>query len=122
MTTPPEKHEVVEKGEYRLTFYPGFLSSAAVEDEGGRTELYEQSGSHDVRNEPDEPLTHHVIRIEGGRNKRDVTLTVDDPHHAIAEIVVRLHPTDREQGTGKAEPPVETVHVRNDAILCPPIC
>lgn len=122
MTPPPEKHEVVEKDGYRLTFYPGFLSRASVDDESGRTELYAQSGSHDVRDLPDEPLTRHVLRLEGGPNQRDVTLTLDDPRHAVAEIVVRLYPAGYTPGDGEAPEPVETMTATDGAILCPPVC
>lgn len=122
MTPPPPKHTVVEKDGYRITFYPGFAREVEVEDRGDRKEIYRQSGSHDVRNQPDEPLTHHVVRIEGGRSRRDVTLTLDDPQHAIAEIVVKLHPAGRKPGEGTAQPAEETVRMVNDAVLCPPIC
>ena len=121
--TPPPKHKTVEKDGYVLTFYPGFLGSATVEVDGREDVLYRQQGVHDMRNQKGEPLPHFVLRLEGGPNRRDIALHVDDPEHAIAEIVVKLYPPHHEPGTGEGAPQaVEVLNARNDAILCPPYC
>jgi hypothetical protein len=122
MDSTPPKHRVVEKDGYVLTFYPGFLRKADVEVEGRDDVLYEQTGFHDIRDQPDEPLPRYVLRLQGGPNDRDFTLHVDDPQHAIAEIVVRLYPRGQEPGSGEERVPDETFHAHNDAVLCPPYC
>ncbi|HEV2149965.1 MAG TPA: hypothetical protein VGR37_21385 [Longimicrobiaceae bacterium] len=116
------KHRVVEKDGYALTFYPGFLRRGVVRVDGRDDVLYEQVGSHDVRDQPDEPLTRYELRLQGGPNDRDFTLHVDDPQRAIAEIVVKLYPRGHTAESGNDPEPDEEFRGDNGAILCPPIC
>lgn len=120
--TPPPKHETVEKDGYVLTFYPGFLSKASVLVDGKDEVLYTQQKPYSIIDQPDEPLTRFELRLEGGPNERNITLHVDDPEHAIAEITVRMYPRDRTLGVGAAPAPNEVFVAVDDAILCPPMC
>ncbi len=120
--TPPPKHETVEKDGYVLTFYPGFLSKASVLVDGKDDVLYTQPKPHSIIDQPDEPLPRFELRLEGGPNQRNITLHVDDPEHAIAEITVRMYPRGYKAERGTAPPPNEVFTAVNDAILCPPMC
>jgi hypothetical protein len=120
--TPPPKHKKVEKDGYELTFYPGFLRRAVVQVDGEDDVLYTQEAPHRVKDQPDEPLTRFELRLQGGPNDRNFTLHVDDPQHAIAEIVVKLYPRGHKPQAGEDPQPVEILSARNDAILCPPMC
>lgn len=120
--TPPPKHKTVDKDGYALTFYPGFLSRAVVQVDGREDVLYRQEAPHGVRDQPDEPLKRFELRLKGGPNDRDITLHVDDPQHAIAEIVVRMYPKGYKPEAGENPPPEEVFTAENDAMLCPPIC
>ena len=118
----PPKHKKVDKDGYALTFYPGFLSRATVKVDGKDDVLYKQKAPHGVKDQPDEPLKRFELRLQGGPNDRDFTLHVDDPQHAIAEIVVKLYPKHHKPETGESPPPDEVFSAENDAMLCPPIC
>lgn len=120
--TPPPKHKKVDKDGYELTFYPGFLSRAVVQVDGREDVLYKQVESHSVKDQPDEPLPRFELRLRGGPNDRNVTLHVDDPQHAIAEIVIRMYPKGYKPEAGVSPPPAEVLSAVNDAMLCPPIC
>lgn len=123
MPHPPRRHKTVHADGYDLTFYPGFLRTAAVRAaQEGEVVLYEQTEPYDIRQHPDEPLTRFMLRLQGGPNRRSVTLRVDDPEHAVAEIVVRFHPRGYRPGGRKAGPPDESVTFENDATYCPPVC
>lgn len=120
--TPPPKHEKVEKDGYVLTFYPGFLSKASVLVDGKDDVLYRQEKPHKVKDKPDEPLKRFELRLRGGPNDRNITLHVDDPQHAIAEITIRMYPKGYKPEAGEDPPPDEVFTAANDAILCPPMC
>ena len=120
--TPPPKHEKVEKDGYVLTFYPGFLSKASVLVDGKDDVLYRQEKPHKVKDKPDEPLKRFELRLRGGPNDRNITLHVDDPRHAIAEITIRMHPKGYKPEAGESPEPDEVFTAANDAILCPPMC
>lgn len=119
----PPKHEVVDKDGYRLTFYPGFLRKGTVRVDGEDDVLYEQGKPHPVKDQPDEPLTHWELRLQGGPNRRNFALHVNDPHREIAEIVVRLYPKGHRAEGGPEEPePDEEFTAKDGATLCPPYC
>jgi hypothetical protein len=120
--TPPPKHETVDKDGYALTFYPGFLSQATVYVNGQDDVLYQQKVPYPVGDKPDEPLTNYELRLVGGPNDRDFTLLVNDPQHAIAEIVVKLYPKGRKPDLETTPEPDEVLTAANGAMLCPPIC
>lgn len=120
--TPP-KHRTVDKDGYRLTFYPGFLRKGSVRVDGEDDVLYEQGPvGHKVKDEPDEPLTRWELRLQGGPNRRNFTLHVDDPHREVAEIVVKLYPKGHRPQAGDDPSPNEEFSAMDGAILCPPIC
>lgn len=120
--TPPPKHKKVDKDGYELTFYPGFLRRATVQVDGRDDVLYKQETPHGIKGKPDEPLKRFELRLRGGPNDRNVTLRVDDPKHAVAEIIVKFYPTDHKPEAGEDPPPNEVFSAENDAMLCPPIC
>jgi hypothetical protein len=121
----PPKHKQVDKDGYQFTFYPGFLREGSVEVVGeAPVVLYRQEKPYDIRDSPDEPLQRFELRLVGGKNGRNVTFHVDDPQHSIAEITVRLYPRGHRPGEDAEGPddPDEIVVIRNDAVLCPPVC
>lgn len=128
MARAPRKHRTVKKDGYELTFYPGFLRKARVESgDGQEVVLYQQKKPYDIRGRDDEPLERFTLRLQGGRSDRDVTLRIDDPKHAIAQIVVRFHREGHDpRSTPPAADPVaasdETVTFDDFPILCPPVC
>lgn len=123
MSTLPPLHATVRKDGYTLTFYPGFLRRGTALVAGGVPEvLYEQTVPYDVRDRPDEPLTRYVLAVEGGPNERSLSLTVDDPEHAVAEIVVRLHPPGFVPGEGTPVTVAEELGFQDNTVLCPPVC
>ena len=120
--TPP-KHETVDKDGYRLTFYPGFLRKGMVRVDGENDVLYEQGRvGHKVKDQPDEPLKRWELRLQGGPNKRNFTLHVDDPQHEIAEIVVKLYPKGHRPGVDAPTESNEEFVAEDGATLCPPYC
>ncbi len=124
MPQTPPKHKTIFKDGYELTFYPGFLGRATVTMPGEEmVVLYQQEASHDIRDQPDEPLKEFLLQLSGGEGGRSFALRVDDPEHAIAEIVVRLHPRGHTPGTGvRTERGEEVVVLENHATFCPPLC
>ncbi|HEX2095231.1 MAG TPA: hypothetical protein VHG28_22735 [Longimicrobiaceae bacterium] len=119
----PPKHREAQKDGYVLVYYPGFLREGSIQ--AGMDQpvvLYEQTYPHDIRDQPDEPLTRYVVGLTGGINQRNVTLTIDDPERSIAEIVVRFYPRGFRPGEGRIADPDETLSLRDGAVICPPIC
>jgi|GEM_PF-3728268 len=118
----PPRHRVVEKDGYILTFYPGFLREADVWVDGQEDVLYKQELPHGIREQEDEPLKRFELKLQGGPNDRNFTLHIDDPQHAIAEIVVKLYPKGRKHEECENPKPEEEFVAKNGAILCPPYC
>jgi len=123
---PSPSHRVERKkcGEhdYEVGFYPGFASRIQVND----TEMYKQGETFVLPSGSNKPLSSHAVTINCSKGY-EVVLHVDDPHHVVDQIVVKLREpaqSGREGGgvfanqTGKGD----TVTVDNQANTCPPNC
>lgn len=116
-----EDHKTVSTGAYDVTFHPAFASSCVIEPVGGTAAtLYEQDRSKPVDCKAKGHPKKHVIRLKGRNNRRDVTITIDDPHHNIAGLQIRLYRVDRVPGEDGEYSDVFTVE--NNAKTCPPYC
>lgn len=112
-----------DDSEYEITFHPAFASKCVVEHKNGPTkELYRQSGTHNLggKGHPKK----HVVKIKGKNGKtRDITITIDDPNHAVHSLRMELY----DEGYDPMNP-IETydggdvVTFENLASTCPPRC
>lgn len=116
-------HITAALNDYTVTFHPAFASRCAVTGENGECEVYKQARPHKL-NGQGHPKKH-VIRLQGGKYGRDITLEVNDPKHAIKQVHLELY-GDRDPshiGDSRVEyPAVETFTALNTAELCPPMC
>jgi hypothetical protein len=119
-------HITAALNDYTVTFHPAFASRCVITGANGeRHEVYKQARPHKLNGE-----THpkkHVIRLQGGKHGRDITLEVHDPKHAIKELHLALYDDhDPAQiGNGKLMADVgtaETFTTFNTADTCPPVC
>jgi hypothetical protein len=116
-------HTTKEKNNYKVTFHPAFASRCSITSEDGECEVYKQDKPHPL-NGKSHPKKH-MIKLQGGKYGRDVTLEISDPKHAIKQIHIELY-GDRPPGDiGRAaadHPAVETFVADNRAVTCPPDC
>lgn len=125
MSDNAHEHTTVSKNGYEVTFHPAFSSRCSVRShgEGGEeVELYRQEGVHHLPQGQTGPPVRHEIRLRGGELGRDLALSVHDPNHHVARIIVELYGDGHEAGAGAGDTPVETLTVDNDGRTCPPIC
>lgn len=118
------EHTTVTRDNYQITFHPGFSSRSTVKNNstGTETELYRQEGVYNLPAGQTKPPTRHEIRLTGGPQNRNVALSVDDPKHEIARIIVEFYAEGREPGWGNGGSTEETLTVQNDGTTCPPDC
>lgn len=114
-------HNTVSLNSYTVTFHPAFASRCVVNGEDGECEVYKQKGAHKFENGDKHPKKHK-IKLKGGRWDRDISMEVDDPHHAIASITVELYGEGHVPGAGGGDPSVERFTIFNDGTTCPPTC
>jgi len=116
-----EDHKTVSTDNYEVSFHPAFASSCVIEPVGGTAEtLYQQDKSKPVDCRQKGHPKKHTIKLKGKNNKRDVTITIDDPHHNIARLEIKLYHEDRVPGEeGEYS---DTFTVENFAKTCPPHC
>lgn len=108
--------------EYDVTFHPAFASSCVVERKGGaKKTLYEQEQDKPVDCSNGHP-TKHTIKLKGKGNKRDVTITIDDPNHSIAGLTLQLYDEARDPAVVGDWEATESFTVMNSAKTCPPHC
>jgi hypothetical protein len=120
MSQPEER--TVSKDGYEVTFHPAFASRCDVSRKDGTSvELYRQEGIHQHPQGGRHPKRHR-ISLKGGRDGRDLSLSIDDPKAEIAKITIELYDPSHEAGWGRGDEPVETFTVMNDAFECPPYC
>lgn len=109
--------------EYEVTFHPAFASRCAVTHKDGTVkELYRQTEVHNLGNQGHPKK--HVLRLKGKNGRtRDITITIDDPHHAVHSLKLELYDEgyDPMQPIGKYEGG-DVVAFDNLAITCPPTC
>ena len=116
-----EDHKTVSTNNYDVSFHPAFASSCVIEPVGGTAEtLYRQDRGKPVDCKAKGHPKQHKIKLKGKNNKRDITITIDDPNHNIASLQIRLYREDRVPGTDGEYSDVFTVE--NNANTCPPNC
>ncbi|HEY0025737.1 MAG TPA: hypothetical protein VGB24_22810 [Longimicrobium sp.] len=116
-----DDHKTVSSDNYDVSFHPAFASSCVIEPVGGTAEtLYRQDESKPVDCRGKGHPKKHTIKLKGKNNKRDVTITIDDPNHNIASLQIRLYHDDRVPGEEGEYSDVFTVE--NNAKTCPPHC
>lgn len=123
---PSPSHRVERKKcgqhDYEVGFYPGFASSIKVNE----TEVYKQGETFVLPSGMSKPLSSHAVQIRCSKGY-NVVLQLDDPHHVIDEIVVKLRDPDEmaREGGGVFANQVgggDTVTIENKAQTCPPNC
>ncbi len=123
MSNDVNDHQTVARDGYEVTFHPAFAARCAVQPTGGEElELYRQEGVYNLPKGQEKPPTRHQLRFRSKRHGQDVSFTIDDPHHRIAQIVVHLYGEGHEPGRGEEDETVETVTIDNSPVLCPPNC
>lgn len=110
---------------YDVTFHRAFASSCTVTDKktGATRKLYEQDRSKpvDVRN-GGHPRKHRIVLKGKNGKKRNITITIDDPEHAIHGLTLDLYEEGRDPASAREAKAVETFSVLNAAATCPPDC
>lgn len=116
-----DEHLTVRADDYEVTLHPAFASRCCVTPVGGaETELYKQEGVHHL-NGKSHPKKHK-LRVKGGPHGRDFELTVSDPKHHVAKIVIELYDGSRSVISPEKARVTETVSLMNDGLTCPPYC
>ena len=123
--SPSPSHRVEKKkcGEhdYEVGFYPGFASRIAVNG----TEVYKQSETFVLPSGTEKPLTSHAVRIKCSKGY-EVVLHMEDPHHVVDQIVVKLRGPEQVAQDGGGVYANQTsndeVTIDNQAHTCPPNC
>lgn len=110
---------------YDLTVHPAFASACTVTDRktGQARKLYEQDRSKpvDVR-KTGHPKKHRIVLKGKNGTRRNVTITIDDPDHAIHGITLDLYQEGRDPLRSSGGDAVESFSVINDSTTCPPVC
>ncbi|HYH81727.1 MAG TPA: hypothetical protein VEX86_18115 [Longimicrobium sp.] len=124
---PSNPHRVERKrcGEhdYEVGFYPGFASRIVVNG----TEVYKQpeNESFVLPDGAKKPLTSHAVEIKCSKGY-NVVLHMEDPHHVVDQIVIKLKEPVKDGGGVFANQAGggngDTVTIDNTAATCPPIC
>lgn len=118
-----EDHKTVSTDNYDVTFHPAFASSCVIEPTGGTaTKLYEQDKTKPVDCKAKGHPKKHVIKLKGKGNKRDITITIDDPNHSIHRLSIDLYDEARDPATEGTWEATDTFTVMNTAFTCPPYC
>lgn len=111
---------------YDVTVHPAFASSCTVTDRatGQSRKLYEQDRGKpvDVRKNG-HPKKHRIVLKGKNGKRRNITITIDDPEHAIHGITLDLYAEGRDpMRADRSSDSVERVTVLNDSTTCPPVC
>ncbi|HEU0052987.1 MAG TPA: hypothetical protein VFQ39_07405 [Longimicrobium sp.] len=114
-------HVTRAKNDYEVTVHPAMASKCVLKGQDGEEiELYVQDKPFKL-NGKGHPKKH-TIKLKGGKFKRDITIEVDDPNHAIKHISIQLYGDDNVPGAGLSAKAVETFDWANDSKTCPPVC
>lgn len=108
--------------EYEITFHPAFASRCTVEHKGDKErELFKQKGVHQLKGKGHPKK--HVIKIKGKNGKaRDITITIEDPNHAVHSLRMELYDEDYDPMQPKSFEGGDVVTFENQATTCPPNC
>ncbi|HEX6367728.1 MAG TPA: hypothetical protein VF006_02270 [Longimicrobium sp.] len=112
-----------DDSEYDVTIHPGFASECTVttaSSNGSRT-LYKQTETYNCGDEG-HPTTHQVVVVEKSGEQRTVTITIDDPKHAVHSIALDLYEPGRDPKVKKEWKTKDRITVLNTADTCPPNC
>jgi hypothetical protein len=114
---------VTSDADYDVTFHPAFASACIVKPKDGQArELYRQPKDEVVNCKDEGHPKRHVVKLKGKGNRRDITITIDDPEHSIHALTLELYEEGRSpKETAKWEAG-DTFTVLNDAKTCPPHC
>ncbi len=110
---------------YDVTFHPAFASACTVTDRktGSVRTLYEQDRTKPVDvSKGGHPKKHRIVLKGKNGKKRNITITIDDPEHAIHGITLDLYAEGRDPSKKSGGETGETFSTVNDAATCPPIC
>lgn len=114
-----------DDNEYEITVHPAFASSCTVTDKrtGQARKLYEQDRSKpvDVRKQG-HPKKHRIVLKGKNGKKRNITITIDDPEHAVHGITLDLYKEGRDPMQDESLDSEETFRILNHATTCPPLC
>lgn len=118
-----EDHKTVDTDtDFDITFHPAFASTCKVKPKnGGERVLYSQPEGDVVNCKEKGHPKKHVIKLKGKGNRRDITITVDDPEHSIHSLSFELYDEGRAPGDSYDDS-FDTFTVQNDAKTCPPYC
>ena len=110
--------------DYDVVVHPAFASECTLtsRSDGSVKTLYRQdrSKAHDCRGKGHPKK--HTIKLKGKGNRRDITITIDDPDHSVASLALELYPEGRDPTAGDETEPTDTFTVMNNAFTCPPHC
>lgn len=116
-------HKTVrDDSEYEVTLHPGFASECTVTtaNAGSRT-LYKQTEKYHCGPEG-HPTQHQIVVVEKNGDRRAITITIDDPKHALHGITLNLYERGRDPKVKKEYSSSDTITVLNSADTCPPYC
>jgi hypothetical protein len=112
-------------GNYDVTFDRAFASACTVTDRktGTASKLYEQDRTKPVNvKNGGHPKKHRIVLKGKNGKRRNITITIDDPEHAIHGITLDLYAEGRDPSKDSGGDTVETFSVVNEATTCPPVC
>jgi hypothetical protein len=118
-----DDHKTVDVDtDYDVTFHPAFASRCAVtHKDGSEKELYKQKSAHNL-GKNGHPKSH-VVKIRGKNGRtRDITITIDDPNHAIHSLRMELYDEGYDPMAPQPFMGGDVVTIENQATTCPPNC
>lgn len=120
-----DKHKTVTAdSDYDVTIHPGFASECYVTPVGtnGKRTLYKQTETYICDEVEGHPTTHRIVLVEKNGDRRTVTITIDDPAHAVHTIALDLYEPGRDPKVKKEWKSRDRITVMNSANTCPPDC
>jgi hypothetical protein len=114
---------VTTDADYDVTFHPAFASKCIVQKKGeAARELYRQPEGDVVDCKDKGHPKRHVLKLKGKGNRRDITITIDDPEHSIHMMSFELYEEGRTPTDTTAWSTGDVFTVENNAKTCPPYC
>jgi hypothetical protein len=111
--------------EYDVTLDTAFASSCTVTDlaSGSTRTVYRQDPKQPVDVRPQgHPKRHRIVLKGKNGRRRNVTITIDDPEHALHGLKVDLYREGRDPASRDREDATESFTILNHALTCPPFC
>jgi hypothetical protein len=119
-----KNHKTVrDDSQYDVTLHPGFASECTVTSKSNNSArtLYKQTETYHCGDEG-HPTQHQIVVTEKSGAQRTVTITIDDPSHAVHSIKIDLYEPARDPKVKKDWKTTDTFTVLNTAATCPPHC